>query len=82
MYADDTCLVYNGDNLQNLETHINLRLTQILDYSTINLGANHIQRENGFKYLGIDLDEPLKYHKHVEHLQVGLSRLCGVFFID
>ena len=36
LYADDTCLVYNGDNLENLIRHVNNRLAVINDWCNVN----------------------------------------------
>ena len=39
-----------------------------------------IERVNEFKYLGVHLDDKLKFNKHVDHLCGILSRYCGMTF--
>ena len=88
MFADDTCLVYAGDDLSSLTDQVNERLAVVFDWCCYNklslnpskcsymlfankividdpvicLDSNHINRAKEFKYLGIYLDDGLKYH--------------------
>ena len=39
-----------------------------------------IERVNKFKYLGVHLDDKLKFNKYVDHLCSILSRYCGMTF--
>ena len=39
-----------------------------------------LERATKFKYLGIVLDEKLKFHGHIDKLRGKLSRLCGVSY--
>ena len=106
MFADDTCLVYAGDDLSSLTDQVNERLAVVFDWCCYNklslnpskcsymfftnkividdpvicLDSNHINRAKEFKYLGIYLDDGLKYHKQLDFLCGKMARLCGVSY--
>ena len=106
LYADDTCLVFTGDNLMDMEQHINRKLIMVQSwcnnnkmalnasksqfmlvtnrmverYPSLLIGGNEISHVENFKYLGIMMDEKLKYHAQVNHIKSKLSSLCGVSF--
>ena len=44
------------------------------------IGNNQVMRTNCFKYLGIYIDENLKFHNQIDNIKTKLSRLCGVSF--
>ena len=44
------------------------------------LNASPVERVKNFKYLGVFIDEKLKYHAHLDHLCGKLSKLCGMTF--
>ena len=106
LFADDTCLVYVGDDLRRLETHVNNRLATILDWCRFNklsinptiseviivpnkklefepkimLGEDVILRKNSVKYLGMLIDDKLKFSDHVTHLNSKLAVYSGVSY--
>ena len=106
LYADDTCLVFAGKDLIELEQYINGKLQMVQlwcnnnkmslnvlksqfmlitnrrveMYPSLVIGGNEISRVENFKYLGIMMDEKLKYHAQVEYIKSKLSSLCGVSF--
>ena len=105
-FADDTCLVYLGDDLSSLEQHVNTLLSGILDWCRFNklsinpskseyiivtnktlefeprivLGNDIICRRNSVKYLGLHIDDKLKFPDHVTHLKSKLASLAGISF--
>ena len=90
-YADDTCLIYVGNNLSSLTAHVNDRLKTILDRCNCNklslnpskseliiftnkpidnepliyLGSSQIERKSTVKYLGLNIDDNLKFNSHL-----------------
>ena len=106
MFADDTCLLYTGDDLESLTNHVNNRLKTVFDWCCANklcinpskcnymlfttklvdvppqisLDGATIDKTTSFKYLGVLLDENLKYNEHLEYLCGRLSRICGMTF--
>ena len=106
MFADDTCLIYTGDNIDNLTNRVNDRLSTVFDWCCYNklslnpskcsymlftnrnvendpkieLDGKKLDRAVEFKYLGIFLDDKLKYQKHIEYLCDRMSRFCGTTF--
>ena len=106
MFADDTCIKYTGENLQELNARINSKLQTIIEWCCANklclnpakctymlfttknvesdplikLNDAFLKREKTFKYLGVFLDENLKYQKHIENVCNGMARLCGVTY--
>ena len=105
-FADDTCLIYVGSDLESLASHVNNRLSLILDWCKYNklmlnpakteymiltnkvlpfepvlrLDDNVISRKTTVKYLGLNLDEKLKFTVHVDSLKTKLARLSGVTY--
>ena len=87
MFADDTCLIYTGNDLQHLTSHVNDRLARIHDWCNANqlainpakseymiftnrmiiqepiikLGNDQINRKESVKYLGLQIDDKLKF---------------------
>ena len=106
MFADDTCLIYTGNDLNTLTNSVNNRLSTVFEWCCFNklslnpnkcsymlltnknvvsepiikLNEEKLNRTSEFKYLGIYLDDKLKYQKHVENLCERVSRLCGVSY--
>ena len=106
MFADDTSLVYTGNDLPALTQHVNQRLSVISDWCKFNklsLNGNkcqymlittkkvdsdpiikledvNISRVSNLKYLGVQLDDNLKFHDHIEYLCGKMYQLCGVTF--
>ena len=52
----------------------------ILNEPNIKLGGQVLSRVNSFKYLGIYVDDKLKFNHHVDHLKAKLSQFCGITF--
>ena len=46
----------------------------------IALDGSPIGRVESFKYLGVAIDDKLKYHDHIEYLSNRISHLCGVSY--
>ena len=44
----------------------------------IEMNGNLISRASEFKYLGIYLDDKLKYQKQIDTLCTKISKLCGI----
>ena len=42
------------------------------------LGGETVLRVTDFKYLGLFIDDSLKFHKQIDQLCIKMSRLCGV----
>ena len=106
MFADDTCLLYTGNDLSEIVAEANLRLQTIHDWCCANklalnpskssymlftnkavhcdpiiaLDGSPIGRVESFKYLGVTIDDKLKYHDHIEYLSNRISHLCGVSY--
>ena len=106
MYADDTVLMYVGENLQSLVSTVNSKLEKVVDWCRFNklslnpkkcnfmvltnknvnfdpvilLENEPLERVVDTKYLGIYLDENLKYHKQVNVIGNKLSRLSGISY--
>ena len=106
MYADDTCILYTGEDLSRVVQLANERLKTIHDWCCANklalntnksnfmlftnklvhnepiikLDQNKIARVSEFKYLGVTIDEKLKYGGHIEYLRSTMSRMCGLSF--
>ena len=106
MYADDTCLVFSGDNLNILTRQINDKLKIIYDWCSFNrllvnpsksefiiisrrkidfipnllLGSDNIGHVKSVKYLGIVIDDNMKFNSHASHLKSKLSAIVGISF--
>ena len=107
MFADDTCLTYFGNDIDQLANHVNDRLSLIYDWCCFNrlslnpvkckfmvftnrsydtsntiirLANNPIERVSSFKYLGITIDDKLKYDDHIKVLCDRISRMCGISY--
>ena len=106
MYADDTCLVYCGDDLHELVAHVNKKLQVVLDWCRYNkmslnaqkckfmlisskhvdinpiirIGNEEVEKVDNYKYLGLMIDDKLRYDGHIEVLSGKLSQLCGVSY--
>ena len=46
----------------------------------IRLANNPIERVSSFKYLGITIDDKLKYDDHIKVLCDRISRMCGISY--
>ena len=105
-FADDTCLIYTGNNLPLMTHHINERLKIILDWCNCNklsinpsksemmiftnkcievepdirLGSSRILRKSAVKYLGLNIDDTLKFNTHIDRLKTKLAQLSGASF--
>ena len=60
----------------------------IFNYNTIDnslpdvvMGQTKIPRADSTKFLGIVLDEKLKWDKHVQHISNKISKLCGLIYL-
>lgn len=106
MFADDTCLVYSGENLDRLVAHVNERLSIIFDWCCYNklslnpekcrymlftnknvpndpvikIESDIVERAKSFKYLGVIVDDKLKYQDHIAMLCTRLARVRGITF--
>ena len=106
LYADDTSLVYLGDDVGTLCDHVNSRLNIMLDWCKANqislninkceymlitnkinynepsiyIGSEAVLRTECFKYLGVLLDNSLKFHKHVDSVYSRLSQVSGISY--
>ena len=106
LYADDTCLIYVGDNLETLTQHVNNRLAIIDDWCNANklylnrskceymlitnrvlqatpnihIANDKLSQATSFKYLGVIIDQSLKFQPHIEALMSRLSQVCGASF--
>ena len=106
MFADDTCLFYSGDDLEDLMADVNLKLKEIYDWCSyiklsINpsksefmlitrrrvevvpplfMGSEEIGRHTSVKYLGLVIDDNMKYTSHGKHLKSKLSMYAGISF--
>ena len=104
MYADDTCLVFSGDNLDILTRQINERLKIIFDWCSFNrllvnpsksefiiisrrkldsipnlvIGSDNIRHVKSVKYLGIVIDDNMKFISHAHNLKSRLSAIVGI----
>ena len=106
MFADDTCIIYVNENLNELIQHVNNRLAAISDWCKFNklclnaskcnymlitnkivdndpiiyIDHDQISRVNCYKYLGVYMDDKLRYGRQIEVLKVTLSRFCGMSY--
>ena len=106
LYADDTSLVYVGDNIEALLNHVNSRLSIIFDWCNFNklslnptksefmiltnkkiisspdiyIGQSAVKRVKCFKYLGISIDDDLKFHSQIKIIENKLSQFCGITY--
>ena len=107
MFADDTCLTYFGNDINQLIAHVNDRLSIIYDWCCFNrlslnplkckfmvfsnrtydtnnaiirLANNPIERVSTFKYLGITIEDKLKYDDHIKVLCDKIARVCGIAY--
>ena len=46
----------------------------------INIGTEIISRKTSVKYLGIHVDESLKFHTHIDHLKSKLQQYAGITY--
>ena len=94
LFADDTCLIYIGDDLDSLVHHVNDRLSSILDWCRYNkLSINPSKSENMIVtnldiptepniYLGSDRISRRKYVKYLGmHIDSALKYTDHVFFL-
>ena len=105
-YADDSCLVYVGEDLNELVYHVNQRMKIIREWCNENklkinpiksefmmvtnkkvavqpqifLGDEPIPRVECARYLGVYIDNHLRFNKHIGYLQSKMSRICGISY--
>ena len=106
MFADDTCLIYSGENLEVLMSNVNLKLKEIYDWCSCNklsinpsksefmlitrkrvevvpplyMGREEIKHCNSVKYLGLSIDDDMKYATHGNQLKSKLSMYAGISY--
>lgn len=108
-YADDTALIFNGENweeaknkvirgllivknwLENFKLTLNLTKTNYIafsltsanrpDYSKILIGRNEIKEVSQSKYLGIVIDQFLKWHPHIDYVSNKIRKLIYKFYL-
>ena len=106
LYADDTSVVYVGDDLHRLVAHVNNKLSLISEWCKFNklslnpeksefifitsrkscnlpviqIDGNAIKQVNSAKYLGVFIDDHLKFHAHIEMVERKLAQFCGVSY--
>ena len=95
MFADDTCIIYVNENLNELIQHVNNRLAAISDWCKFNklclnaskcnymLITNKIVDNDPIIYIDhdpISRVNKLRYGRQIEVLKVTLSRLCGMSY--
>ena len=106
LYADDTAVVFVGDDLEELVRHVNNKLRRISDWCKFNklalnptksefmlitnrkienipklyIDQDEIKRVDTVKYLGCFIDDKLKFHVQINHIEAKLSRYCGVSY--
>ena len=55
--------------------------SKVVDYDPcIYLNGTPIQRTNKYKYLGVHIDDNLKYQSHIINLDTKLSQFCGISY--
>ena len=105
-YADDTCLVFRGHNLDALTAEINSTLRKVFDWCNFNkvalnpsksvymlvtgklqyneprlsIDGDEVKRVETFCYLGLNIDEGMKYNSQVEFLRKKFSQLAGMTY--
>ena len=52
----------------------------VLNEPVIRLGNDVLQRTYSFKYLGVHIDEKLKFNNQVSYIKSRLSQLCGITY--
>ena len=106
MFADDTCLVYVGDDLSSLADRVNAKLEEVNRWCsfnklainpsksefliisrsrshpipTIKIGADKINHVRSVKYLGLIVDDDLKFNNHGKYLKGKLSSYSGISY--
>ena len=106
MFADNTCLLYTGDNLNDLSNHVNNRLKIIAEWCAANklslnpskcsymlfttknvdrnplieLDGSMLEKTTNCRYLGMQIDENLKYNDHIELLCTKMAKMCGISY--
>ena len=51
-----------------------------VNYPTLKLNNVNIERVSQFNFLGVILASSLKWHKHVAHVSLKISRVIGVLY--
>ena len=106
LYADDTSIVYVGDDLPELVSHINSKLKIVSEWCRFNqlslnpeksefmlitnknvnfspvisIGNSSVRRVDCVKYLGMFVDEKMKFGNQIDHVESRLSSYCGVSY--
>nr|CAB3266990.1 reverse transcriptase [Phallusia mammillata] len=47
---------------------------------SISIGSQQIQRSTETKYLGVYIDDQLKWEKHIAHVERKLAQACGIMY--
>ena len=59
-----------------IHTFRNLNLSEL----NLNLGANILPKSNGSKFLGVIVDEKLKFKNHIDYISKKISKSIGIIY--
>ena len=113
LYADDTALIFEGNNVANLQGDLDYELPIICEWLkanklslntkktvyqlynntrsaadiSVNMNNDEIQCVEKVRYLGVIIDQNLKWNFHIDHITAIISRNIGImnrskFFLD
>ena len=106
MFADDTCLVYMGNDLAELVLEVNRDLKNVHDWCKFNklslnplksefmlvthkrvdtmpeifIGDDLVTHKENVKYLGLCIDNKLKFQSHIDHVRSKLVQFSGISY--
>ena len=107
LYADDTTVYLQGNNLLNLKHTMNVELTKIYNWvicnkltlnlnktnymitsplltlpitTSININNIELTEVKQFKFLGVYIDNKLKWSQHIDIIKSKLSILTGIIY--
>ena len=78
MYADDTCLYYSFDSVDAMNQAINADLIALKDWLEGNKLSEDVTIVSDVKYLGVQVDQELKWTNHLTTVTNTISRGIGI----
>ena len=78
-FADDSTVYASGDNLEELAALSNRELENLNRDRNLKIRNESINCVNEIKFLGIILDDKLKFSNHISNVCNKISKICGIF---
>ena len=80
LYADDTCVLLNGNDYLSLIASLNSELDKLSIWLCANKLSLNVQKTDSLKYLGVIIDHRLNWSHHITHVKNMVSKGIGIMY--